>query len=106
MPVSKHALLIATLAACLAGCESYGDLTSDAFEPGTASQSRFTLDAADCAADANYPRNYDEVGIWSDSGARHEIFNHAYTICMAKLGYPRRDVSVKFPAPYTFDFTP
>ena len=99
-------MVVAALAAGLTGCESYGDLTSDAFDPGNASQSAFTLDAANCAATAEYPRNYDESGIWGDSGERHRIYNHAYTMCMAKLGYQRRDVSGKFPAPYTFDFTP
>jgi len=106
MPIFRHALLIAALATGLAGCESYGDLTSDAFDPAGAPQTQFTLDAANCAARADYPRDYDFVGITGDTEARHEIYNRAFTACMAKLGYPRRDVSRKFPAPYTFDFTP
>jgi hypothetical protein len=102
----KRALLIAAVVACLAGCESYGDLTSDAFDPGNSSEMQFSLDAGNCAAAAEYPREYDTPGITGDSEARHEIFNRAYTVCMAKRGYERRDWSGKYPAPYVFDFTP
>ncbi|HWD29333.1 MAG TPA: hypothetical protein VG387_19325 [Rhizomicrobium sp.] len=106
MPICKRVLLLAALAAALAGCQSYGDLTSDAFNPGKASQTQFSMDAAGCAAAAEYPRNYDAVGIWGDNETRHEVYNRAYTVCMAKLGYARRDWSGKYPAPYRFDFTP
>ena len=106
MRASRRALLVVALAAGLAGCESYGDLTSDAFDPGTVSATRFELDSANCAASAEYPRQYDLAGIHSSSGRRHRIFNQAYTGCMAKLGYARRGTSLKYPLPYTFDFTP
>jgi hypothetical protein len=106
MPPFKRALALAALAVGLAGCESYGDLTSDAFEPGNVPQTRFDLDAANCAASAEYPRQYDLAGIHGSDAARHRIFNRAYTECMAKLGYARRGWSVKYPAPYTFDLRP
>jgi hypothetical protein len=102
----RRAGLIAACAALLAGCESYGDLTSDAFDPGNATASRFALDAAQCAAKAQYPRDYQLPGITEPDSVRHDIFNRAYTECMAALGYPRRDWSYRIPTPYALDLRP
>ena len=100
-------LLIAIAgAALLAGCESYGDLTSDAFDPGTASPSRFTLDSADCQAAADDARDYDIHGITGSHAERHEMFNRAFVRCMRRLGYARRDWSPDIPDPYAIDPTP
>ena len=100
-------LLIAiACAALLAGCESYGDLTSDAFDPGAASQSRFTLDSADCEAAAGDVRDYQTDGIEGTHAERHEMFNRAYVVCMHRLGYARRDWSPDIPNPYRMDLTP
>ncbi|MBV9044072.1 MAG: hypothetical protein JO348_10450 [Alphaproteobacteria bacterium] len=81
----------------LAGCESYGDLTSDAFDPGSASMERFTMDSAQCQAAAEVPRNYEIRGIAGTHVERHEIFNRAYTRCMAQLGYARRGLTPYVP---------
>ncbi|HEY4943221.1 MAG TPA: hypothetical protein VII56_17460 [Rhizomicrobium sp.] len=89
-----------TLLACafvLAGCESIGDLTSDAFDPGNAAQSTFTLDSAACAANADIRRGYDIRGIAGTHAERHEIFNRAYTACMQRRGYARRDWAPNIP---------
>ncbi len=101
----RRALLIAACIA-LAGCESYGDLTSDAFEPGGASQSRFTLDSADCQAKAEVSRSYGIRGIEGTHTERHEIFNRAYAACMKAAGYARRDWSPDISDPYKIDPTP
>jgi hypothetical protein len=98
--------LLATLFALLCGCESYGDLTSDAFEPGAASQSRFTLDASECKAEAEIPRSYDPHGIYGTHTERHEIYNQAFARCMSAAGYARRDWSPDVPNPYSIDATP
>jgi len=90
--------------ALLAGCESYGDLTSDAFEP--ASQSRFTLDSAECEAKADAVRDYDLHGIEGTHAERHEIFNRAFAACMRAAGYVRRDWSPDMPNPYKIDPMP
>jgi len=101
----RRALLIAACIA-LAGCESYGDLTSDAFEPGNATQARFILDSADCQARAENSRSYDVRGITATHAERHEIFNAAYADCMKAAGYPRRDWSPEIPDPFAIDPTP
>ena len=98
--------LVLAAAALLAGCESYGDLTSDAFEPGRASQSRFTFNSADCEAKAEVARNYDLRGIDGTHTERHEIYNRAYAACMRAAGYARRDWSPDLPNPYHIDPTP
>lgn len=92
--------------AALSGCESYGDLTSDAFDPGNTPQSRFTLDAAECKAEAEVPRSYDLHGIGGTHVERHEIYNRAFTRCMTAAGYARRDWSPEIPDPYKIDPTP
>ncbi len=99
-------LAIATLSVLLSGCESYGDLTSDAFEPGSALQSQFTLDSARCAATAEDARNYKLAGIVGTHTDRHEIFNRALTACMKANGYVRRDWSPDIPSPYKIDPMP
>ena len=101
----KAALLIAACIA-LAGCESYGDLTSDAFEPGAATQTRFTFDSADCQAKAANARDYNIHGIAGTHTERHEIFNRAFVACMKAAGYARRDWSPDIPDPYMIDPTP
>ncbi|MEI9995198.1 MAG: hypothetical protein WDM91_11430 [Rhizomicrobium sp.] len=90
----------------LAGCESRGDLTSDAFEPGNVPQSRFVLDNADCTVKADNRRDYQLPGITEPQTARHEIYNRAYTACMAADGYVRRDWSPDIPVPYSVDLRP
>ena len=88
------------------GCQSYGDLTSDGFDPGAASQSRFTLDAAECSAEAEVPRSYEPRGIFGTHTDRHEIYNRAFSSCMTALGYARREWSPDVPNPYRIDPTP
>jgi hypothetical protein len=96
---------VLALAVVLAGCESYGDLTSDAFDPGSASQSKFTLDSADCAARAGSARDYNTFAIAGADANQHVVFNRAYAACMATDGYARRDWSPKIPLPYKIDPT-
>jgi hypothetical protein len=91
-------LLICTL--LLSGCESYGDLTSDAFDPGGATQTRFTRDSADCQAHAEIPRSYEIQGVAGTHVERHEIYNRAFTACMQADGYARRDWSPNIAVPY------
>ncbi len=98
--------LLAVACVALAGCESYGDLTSDAFDPGNASQTRFTFDSAECEAKAETARSYDVRGIAGTHTERHEIFNGAYVRCMRGAGYARRDWSPDIPDPYKIDPTP
>ena len=90
----------------LAGCESFGDLTSDAFDPGTATQSRFQLDDAQCRAKGDVERSSTLLGITGTHQERHQIFNRAYARCMAQSGYARRDWSPDIPDPYHIDPTP
>jgi secreted trypsin-like serine protease len=97
---------VLALALLLAGCESYGDLTSDAFDPGGATQTRFTLDSADCAARASLARDYDIRVVAGTHAERHEAFNRAYTACMAADGYARRNWSPGIPDPYMIDPLP
>lgn len=102
----RKRLVVLACAVLLSGCESYGDLTSDAFDPGTVTQSRFTMDAAHCEAQADIPRNYEVIGIAGTRSERHEIFNEAFTACMRLRGYARRDWSPDIPVPYNIDPTP
>ena len=90
----------------LTGCESFGDLTSDAFDPGTATQSRFQLDDAQCRAQGDQARDSTLPGIDGTHQERHQIFNRAYARCMAQSGYARRDWSPDIPNPYDVDPTP
>jgi hypothetical protein len=99
----ERVLALLTCAALLGGCESFGDLTSDAFDQGGATQSRFTLDAANCKAAAEVPRSYDVGGVAGTHTERHEIFNRAFAICMEANGYARRDWSPNIAAPYDVD---
>src|SRR4051812_1278886 len=92
-----RSLALAAALLC-AGCESYGDLTADAFDPGTASQGQFVRDSDMCTDRANIPRDYREAGAYGTHTERHEIFNAAYTACMVARGYRQR--SVQFAAPY------
>jgi hypothetical protein len=88
------------LVACgllLGGCESYGDLTSDAFYPGRATQTQFLTDGATCGVQADIPRNYEITGIEGTHVARHEIYNRAFTQCMQAHGYARRDLTPNIP---------
>ena len=90
----------------LTGCESFGDLTSDAFDPGSAQQSRFLQDNADCAAKAELKRSYDLQGIYGTHIDRHQAFNHAYAICMRQNGYVLRGWSPDIAFPYDVDPMP
>ncbi len=99
----RSALALAACALLLGGCESFGDLTPDAFEPGTASPSRFALDSGDCIAEANGGREYGIAGITGTHAERHEIFNRAFTRCMNRNGYTRRGWSPDVPDPYAID---
>jgi len=101
----RTALLVAA-AVLLAGCESYGDLTSDAFDPGSTSQSAFAFDSAQCQSRANDARNYEVRGITGTHVERHLLFNRAYIACMRKAGYARRDWSPDVADPYAVDPTP
>ncbi|HXC54458.1 MAG TPA: hypothetical protein VNU97_04125 [Rhizomicrobium sp.] len=102
----RRALAALACATLLGGCESYGDLTSDAFDPGSAAPSTFTLDDADCAAQAELSRSDDIQAIAATHAERHEIFNRAYTLCMQRHGYARRDWSPDIALPYKIDPTP
>jgi len=99
----RNVLALAACALVLGGCESLGDLTSDAFEPGAASPSRFELDSGDCTDQANTARNFEIAGITGTHAERHEIFNRAFTQCMRKYGYIRRGFSPDVPDPYAVD---
>ncbi len=100
-------VLAATIcAALLGGCESYGDLTSDAYDPGRASQTRFSMDSAECQSEANDVRDFEIEGITGTHEDRHEIFNNVFARCMHRDGYVRRDWSLGVPDPYAFDPTP
>ncbi len=90
----------------LAGCESFGDLTSDAFDPGNMPQSRFRQDNAYCAAKAELKRSYDLQGIYGTHAERHEAFNRAYAACMRENGYALRGWSPDIAFPYDIDPTP
>ena len=90
----------------LAGCDSFGDLNSDAFDPGAATQSRFQLDDGQCRVQGNLARDSEIYGITGTHRERHEIFNRAYTRCMARSGYARRDWSPDIPTHYDVDPTP
>ena len=102
----RSALAIFGCALLLAGCESYGDLTSDAFDPGNATVSHFTLDSAQCAAQAENTINYQIRGIAGTHVERHEMYNRAYAACMQASGYARRDWSPDIPIPYKIDPIP
>ena len=102
----RKALVILACATLLTGCESVGDLTSDAFAQGSATQSRFTLDSAQCQAVAETQRNYDIRGISGTHVSRHEIYNRAFATCMRANGYVRQDWSPDIAFPYNVDPTP
>lgn len=104
MPRRPVTILFAAMLLC--GCEFYGNLTSDAFDAGNASQSQFTLDAAQCEAQAQVRRDYGLHGITGTHTDRHEIYNRALTACMRTAGYARRDWSADIPSPYSVDPTP
>ncbi len=87
----------------LAGCESFGDLTSDAFDPGAATQSKFVFDNEHCRAAAEEYISYDIHGITGSHTDRHEMFNSAYTHCMKQNGYARRDGLPNITVPYDVD---
>ncbi len=101
--MARRALAIAACALLLAGCESFGDLTSDAFDPGKSSQSRFLRDSALCKDRAEVKRSYEFAGIAGSHAERHEIFNRAYTACMVANGYPPRDRTLDPTFPYNVD---
>jgi hypothetical protein len=88
----------------LAGCTSYGDYTSDAFDPDGATQEHFTMDSARCRDKAEVRRSYDIRGIAGTHVERHEIFNRAYVTCMKANGYALRDWSPDIAVP--FDIKP
>ena len=90
----------------LTGCDSFGDLNSDAFDPGAATQSRFQLDDGECREKGNLARDTEIPGITGTHQERHEIFNRAYARCMTQSGYARRDLSPDIPTHYDVDPTP
>ena len=102
----RKMLVMPAGALLLAGCESFGDLNSDAFDPGSAPQAKFTLDSAECEAKAETVRSYDIAGIAGTHIEKHEMFNRAYAACMKKNGYARRDWSPDVAVPYNIDPTP
>jgi hypothetical protein len=102
----RRPALVLFAATLLYGCESYGNLTSDAFDPGSASQSRFAFDAAECGAQARVARDYGLYGITGTHTDRHEVYNRALTVCMRAAGYARRDWSPDIPSHYDVDPTP
>lgn len=102
----RKVLALAGAVLLLAGCESFGDLNSDAFEPGAATQSRFLLDEAQCRAQADVERSSTLPGIVGTHQERHQIFNRVYARCMAQSGYARRGWSPDIPNAYDIDPTP
>ena len=86
----------------LAGCESYGDLTSDAFDPGRATQSKFVFDNDHCRASAEEKISYEMSAIFGTHVERHQIYNRTYTLCMKANGYARRD-GLDIAVPYDVD---
>ncbi|HEY0106962.1 MAG TPA: hypothetical protein VGB91_12835 [Rhizomicrobium sp.] len=99
----RRLVLIGGIAALLAGCDSVGDLNSDAFDPGDASQTRFTFASDHCAEQAAQRRDYDIRSIGATHAERHEIYNRAYSACMTANGYVRRGWSPDILDPYTID---
>jgi hypothetical protein len=102
----RRCLALVAAVLLLSGCESFGDLNSDAFEPGTATQSRYSVDDSRCRERGNLARNVQIAGIDGTHRERHEIYNRAYARCMAQSGYARRDWSPDIPSPYDIDPTP
>jgi hypothetical protein len=94
----RMALLAVGLLLC--GCTSYGDYTSDAFDPGRASQARFSADAAECQNQAEIKRSYTIRGIAGTHASRHELFNQAFVGCMQGEGYALRGSTLQAPIPY------
>jgi hypothetical protein len=84
----------------LCGCTSYGDYTSDAFDPGAANQTRFLSDAAECQNQADIERSYTIPGIAGTHASRHELFNAAFAACMQHEGYALRGSTLEAPIPY------
>lgn len=101
MPERFAFVLCAGLLLC--GCTSYGDYTSDAFDPGSADQARFTADAAECQNQAEIGRSYTIRGIAGTHVERHELFNQAFAGCMQSEGYALRGSTVDAPIPYDVD---
>jgi hypothetical protein len=96
--LERLALLVAGL--MLGGCTSYGDYTSDAFDPGRANQTRFSADAAECQNQADIKRSYTIPGIAGTHASRHELFNQAFAGCMQSEGYALRGSTLEAPIPY------
>jgi hypothetical protein len=87
----------------LCGCTSYGDYTSDAFDPGHANQARFSADAAECQNQAEIDRSYTIRGIAGTHVERHDLYNRALVSCMQREGYALRGSTVRAPIPYEVD---
>ena len=102
----RRAAAFAAALLLLAGCDSLGNLTSDAFDPGGATQSRFVLDSAQCGAKAANRLDNDITGIAGTHAERHAMYNRVYTDCMQGYGYARRSWSPAIPIPYAIDPTP
>lgn len=96
--LERCAILAAALTLC--GCTSYGDYTSDAFDPGGVSQTRFTTDAAACESQAEIKRSYSLPGIVGTHVSRHELFNQTFAVCMRSEGYALRGSTLDAPIPY------
>jgi hypothetical protein len=98
----RRALVLFACGLLLAGCESYGDLTSDAFDPGGATQSKFAFDNGHCQAAATDELSYNMRGIMGTHVERHEMYNRVYTRCMQRNGYARRN-GLDIAVPYDVD---
>lgn len=96
---SRWLAVVWLLALC--GCTSFGDYTSDAFDPGAASHERFEMDSARCQAQAEDSRSYNIRGIAGTHIERHQLFNRAFVVCMRATGYALRDWSLDIAVPYS-----
>ena len=99
MRMLERAVAIAAIL-LLGACESFGDLNSDTFDPGRATQSAFALDSAQCRARAEDRQDYNGTAVDASDEEWHEMFNQAYAACMQADGYVRRDWSPTIPVPY------
>ena len=82
----KRAVIIAMLLLA-GGC---ADLPPTAFDQGSASMEQYTVDGRVCRQYADEQRSYTVRGIDADEMDKREIFDHAMTDCMQRLGYRRQ----------------
>ncbi len=86
-----------------AGCTSLGDYTSDAFDPGRASQTAFLADAAQCEAAAEGDRSWTAPRHHRLGCRAARVVQPCYAACMAREGYALRGPSADAPFPYAVD---